>query len=489
MPVPASINDLSTTPASNSPAGTETAILTDDYLRFQAACIAALRDSQVSLTTLAAAPGAGLVGYAPTTAYSSGIGQWLNIRGARSAVEISAGVTPTLYQYDEGDIRRYGAVLDGTTSDSAALDKLYLVLANGGHGYIPARQMMLTTQSTLTIENSGAASRYGNVMLEGYGCEIFTTNAIAALDVRYGFTPMSVAIKGFKVNHRGNTTALAGVRMRNTANVTLEDIAIEGNNNAAAYGGIMLLQDAANDNNTACFWTTIKGCSMRKRAGVDTGTIPAAIILEGAQNATVIEDCSIGGSGLGVVIRAPTGQSFLPNGLLIQGNAFEGLTRAVQVTTALAGAAGVRGWDTGTRIIANRFEQLSLGMYKWIAGEGIAVNDPSHPVISRDNFGVVGSIGTYNDTAAGFGLRMYTQDQSYFGSETAFLQGSSVSPEFDMASGSAKISNFSGTSAWNGAHLVMGTYHLWVDNATGKLYIKSSAPTSATDGTVVGAQT
>jgi hypothetical protein len=41
---------------------------------------------------------------------------------------------------------------------------------------------------------------------------------------------------------------------------------------------------------------------------------------------------------------------------------------------------------------------------------------------------------------------------------------------------------------FNGGHLVMGTYHIWVDT-TGKLRIKSSAPTTATDGTVVGAQT
>ncbi len=40
---------------------------------------------------------------------------------------------------------------------------------------------------------------------------------------------------------------------------------------------------------------------------------------------------------------------------------------------------------------------------------------------------------------------------------------------------------------YNGAHLVLGTYHLWI--SSGKLYIKSGAPTSATDGTVVGAQT
>lgn len=45
-----------------------------------------------------------------------------------------------------------------------------------------------------------------------------------------------------------------------------------------------------------------------------------------------------------------------------------------------------------------------------------------------------------------------------------------------------------GGSAWNGQHVVMGIYHLWVDG-TGDLRIKNSAPTSDTDGTVVGTQT
>lgn len=40
---------------------------------------------------------------------------------------------------------------------------------------------------------------------------------------------------------------------------------------------------------------------------------------------------------------------------------------------------------------------------------------------------------------------------------------------------------------WNGSHYMFGAYHLWVD-ATGDLRIKSSAPTSDTDGAVVGAQ-
>lgn len=51
MPVPGSINDLSTSAGSNSPPGSESPTLVDDYLRFHAACIATLRDTRVSRTS------------------------------------------------------------------------------------------------------------------------------------------------------------------------------------------------------------------------------------------------------------------------------------------------------------------------------------------------------------------------------------------------------------------------------------------------------
>jgi len=44
------------------------------------------------------------------------------------------------------------------------------------------------------------------------------------------------------------------------------------------------------------------------------------------------------------------------------------------------------------------------------------------------------------------------------------------------------------SSAFNGRHLAIGNFHLWVD-ATGDLRIKDGVPTSATDGVVVGTQT
>lgn len=43
------------------------------------------------------------------------------------------------------------------------------------------------------------------------------------------------------------------------------------------------------------------------------------------------------------------------------------------------------------------------------------------------------------------------------------------------------------TGQYDSGHLIMGGYHLWVDGS-GRLRIKSGAPTSSTDGTVVGAQ-
>jgi len=43
------------------------------------------------------------------------------------------------------------------------------------------------------------------------------------------------------------------------------------------------------------------------------------------------------------------------------------------------------------------------------------------------------------------------------------------------------------SSAWNGQHLVMGTYHFWVDGS-GRLLVKNGAPTSINDGSIVGLQ-
>lgn len=55
-------------------------------------------------------------------------------------------------------------------------------------------------------------------------------------------------------------------------------------------------------------------------------------------------------------------------------------------------------------------------------------------------------------------------------------------------SGNVLIQDTAGNCGWNTAHLRLGIYHIWV-SAAGKLYIKNSAPTTDTDGTIIGTQT
>lgn len=59
--------------------------------------------------------------------------------------------------------------------------------------------------------------------------------------------------------------------------------------------------------------------------------------------------------------------------------------------------------------------------------------------------------------------------------------------ELSLAAPDGGASFFNQGAAWDGNHLRLGTYDLWVDS-TGKLRIKNGLPTSDTDGTVVGAQ-
>lgn len=111
-----------------------------------------------------AAKGANLFGYNPALAYTDGLGQFLNYLHARTANEVSAGVTPTNYAYHELDPRRYGAAGDtnGTTGngtdDSTAWRNLGLVLQQRGGGVVRGggklyRVMSGSTAALLDLSN------------------------------------------------------------------------------------------------------------------------------------------------------------------------------------------------------------------------------------------------------------------------------------------------------------------------------------------------
>jgi hypothetical protein len=71
---------------------------------------------------------------------------------ARTAAEIAAGVTPVNYVYAPGDVRRYGAKLDGSTDDHVAFQAADSQCANGGAViYVALTSGSLATSIGLTV--------------------------------------------------------------------------------------------------------------------------------------------------------------------------------------------------------------------------------------------------------------------------------------------------------------------------------------------------
>lgn len=102
---------------------------------------------------------------------------------AQTAVESAAGVTPVNYSYTPGNIRRYGAVADGVTDDSAAIRSALDAVPTGGGrifcdppGVIMVKSVVYIPQR---ISGFGGAGGTGTVLdfpgstFDGNGGQIF----------------------------------------------------------------------------------------------------------------------------------------------------------------------------------------------------------------------------------------------------------------------------------------------------------------------------
>lgn len=87
---------------------------------------------------------------------------------ARTAAEISAGITPTSYSYEPGDVRRYGAVGDGVTDDTAAISA---AASTGLPITMPYGTFLVSSPVTISssITGSGADDGQTTIVLTGTG--------------------------------------------------------------------------------------------------------------------------------------------------------------------------------------------------------------------------------------------------------------------------------------------------------------------------------
>jgi hypothetical protein len=120
---------------------------------------------------------------------------------ARTALEISAGVTPTSLYYVAGSLRRYGAKGDGTTDDSTALNTAnavgHRILVDGGLTYRIASSPTITTpmfidaSSSLSLDNGQILTVNGPIQISS----TFPFSGLGSVVYNYVSLPGRIAQK------------------------------------------------------------------------------------------------------------------------------------------------------------------------------------------------------------------------------------------------------------------------------------------------------
>lgn len=172
-----------------------------------------------------------------------------------SAQETAAGITPTNTAYPWGDVRRYGAVNDGTMSDSPAFTSALTAHPESFHVPYTGTDWVtgkLTLPTGLrakldprvvwkSVSTLSASDRFltvsSNTIIDAYGATVTQAGLYATGINRHNvfiYAITDVTIKGLASDGSGGSGFyVAG----NSANVTLQDCSGSGNNASGLYVG------------------------------------------------------------------------------------------------------------------------------------------------------------------------------------------------------------------------------------------------------------
>lgn len=415
---------------------------------------------RVAVQDLAATSGAAMVGHAAPG-------------GASRAVAAKLGDVLSVLDFP-------GADPTGATDSHPAFAAAWAAIKNkGGKILIPPGRYRLDSTWVLDV----AQDLPHMYCVSGYGAELLAGPSVTghAIRVFRGYNNFGVTIEGLQFNHRGNGTVGGCIQSQGAANMRIVRCSVEHHNTKAGYSGIELGPHTIGDIDSNTFWAVIDGWTSRMRAGADGAPAAMGIRFKGVANATNVINCSFGGVVDAIRFDTDGGTSGLANGCALLHNAFEGVTNAIYINTAPPAVAMI----TGLRVYANRVE--STETFVRIAGP--LVENSGYPPVIEGNYLTVGSVDQYLINPNG--QIMFTYEPSYFGVMPAknFMGGPAGAHVICEGAGrNLQVSNFSGVSSWNHAHLVIGNRHVWFDSAD-KLRFKAGEPAHDTDGIVIGTQT
>lgn len=290
---------------------------------------------------------------------------------------VDTNVAAKLSQYIS--VADFGAVGDGVTDDSAAVQRaLDYIAPLGGTLFFPRGRYLFGSQ--VVIDRKYAAYVGGtfvgerNLIVSGYGAEIRTQGAITAFEIRGGWLPnINCRIEGFTIYHRGNTTAVGGIRLIGAGAVTCYEISVVVSSSLpvgyAAFSCENL--DPAN-NDTGCFWNYFDNCVIRPWSGAE-GNCTYGIKLMGTANATTVRNIKFSGSNTHIILMAHPGYTSTPNSVNIDGNFFEGPVTSTAISLV---SSSTPYHIAGSRITNNRFEALNTAVS--ITGLGTTVQLPTY---------------------------------------------------------------------------------------------------------------
>ena len=330
----------------------------------------ALNEVAADISATDGVSGSNLVGYKPAGTGAVATTVQAKLRESVSVLDFGANTVP------------------GTTDMTAAFTSAASMFSSGYPVIIPPGQYLLTSQVTFNAPNTVRG------LLTGYGAEIFTSGSISAIKIAGNTNPHGVTVRGITVNHRNNTTATYGFEAVGTSHAEFVDCIVEANNCQANYAAFVARNTIASDADTGAFWTDFIHCQVRKRSGSDAGTIPIGILLKGAANGSRVLRCDLGAVTC-VKLQSETGQTRLPNGVLINENAFEGFTTAVLVEQTTAACSGLR-------LCFSRVEAGTTFYSQTMSG---TMAQPAVPALLFGNYGIssvtnyiVNSSGQYLST-------------------------------------------------------------------------------------------
>jgi parallel beta-helix repeat protein len=260
----------------------------------------------------------------------------------RTAAEIAAGVTPTDTSYPAGDVRRYGATLDGVTDDTASLTNWASV--GGDLSWPVAAAARITNTIPLVSNTTIRACKGAVVQTATTDISLFSASSKSSIHI----TDLK-----FKQTAAGATAYVAGVKLTSCTDCTVENCEFEG----MQWSGVMLASSSR--------------CTVRNNYVHDSlGTIDGSndIALYDASYRNFIAENTLNGGGWHGITLADPYSGLTPAKNIVQGNKV-GVHEAYGILVYIPSNVG----DTFNTIIGNYVEGITGAADPLLFGSGIYV--------------------------------------------------------------------------------------------------------------------